>query len=107
MIPWVNVRLRPNGLPIAYTVWPTSRSSDEPTTIGLRRSPGASIWTTARSLSGATPTRRAFHADWSASVTRTVAEGLIVTTPAEVTWRALATTWKLVTTRPWSSHTNP
>ena len=40
MMPLVIVRLRPNGLPMAKTFWPTCRSCEVPSSIGLIASLG-------------------------------------------------------------------
>ena len=56
MIPVVSVRSRPNGLPIANTRCPTSRSAELPNTTGTRASGGASIFSTATSVAGSCPT---------------------------------------------------
>jgi hypothetical protein len=51
-IPVVSVSSRPNGFPIAKTLWPTFRSRLVPTRIGGSFASGAPILRTARSLSG-------------------------------------------------------
>ncbi len=93
MMPVVRVWSSPNGLPMANTFWPTSRSAERPTGMGRSLAAGASMCSTARSFSGAAPTSRASHSEWSERVTRAALEP----------W----TTWKLVTTWPWSSHRKP
>ncbi len=93
IIPEVMVWSRPNGLPMAKTFCPTSRSSELPIPMGFNMLAGAFICRTARSLSGAAPIRAALHVEPSAIVT----------------WMRLASliTWKFVTMRPLASQTKP
>ena len=91
--PVVRVWSRPKGLPMANTFWPTSRFFDSPTVIGCSLPAGAVICSTARSRSGAAPTREAFQVLWSARVTSSRL--------------ASEMTWKLVTIRPCRSQMKP
>ena len=59
MMPVVSVRSRPNGLPMAYTRCPTRSPLESPITTGSSRFAGASIFNTAVSLVGSTPTSAA------------------------------------------------
>lgn len=54
---------------MANTFWPTNKSAEIPIGIGLSLSFGASILSTATSLSWSNPTTLASKVDWSASVT--------------------------------------
>ena len=51
-MPVVSVWSRPKGLPMAKVLWPTCKSCDVPMGIGTSFDCGASIVTTAMSLSG-------------------------------------------------------
>ena len=54
--PTVMVVSSPNGLPIAITFLPTSNKEESPRLTGVSSTPGASMRSTARSLSGSDPT---------------------------------------------------
>mmetsp|Transcript_2631 Transcript_2631/g.5873 ORF Transcript_2631/g.5873 Transcript_2631/m.5873 type:complete len:223 (+) Transcript_2631:347-1015(+) len=55
MTPVVRVWSWPKGLPMATAIWPTFTGVEDPTFRGMRSFLGASILSTARSLSGSTP----------------------------------------------------
>ena len=93
-IPVVSVWSRPNGLPIANTFWPTIKSALVPTRIFVSLLCAPRIRRTARSNSGAAPTKSASYVSWLLSVT--------FAPPV-----APRMTWKLVTTSPASSQMNP
>jgi hypothetical protein len=79
---------------MANTFWPTSRLFEVPIAIGRSFALGGSTsWSTARSLSSATPTIFAFHTVLSFRVTSA--------------WLPPWMTWKLVTTWPSLSQRNP
>eukprot|EP00443_Scrippsiella_acuminata_P100965 CAMPEP_0115739050 /NCGR_PEP_ID=MMETSP0272-20121206/88719_1 /TAXON_ID=71861 /ORGANISM="Scrippsiella trochoidea, Strain CCMP3099" /LENGTH=97 /DNA_ID=CAMNT_0003183543 /DNA_START=172 /DNA_END=465 /DNA_ORIENTATION=+ len=60
--PVVRVLSRPNGLPMATTLCPTSKSAELPTSTGLNFDCGASTLSTAKSFSGSAPTKVASKA---------------------------------------------
>ncbi len=67
--PTVSVWSSPKGLPMASTRWPTTSPREAPRSSGRRLSRGASMRSTAMSLSGAEPTTSAGQSVWSESVT--------------------------------------
>jgi hypothetical protein len=93
MTPVVSVRSRPNGLPIATVGSPTSTSFDVPSASGSRSSPFGSTRSSARSVDGSMPRRRA----------RAVLPFWKRTEIAV----AFSTTWALVSSEPSSSMTKP
>jgi hypothetical protein len=78
---------------MARVFWPTDSSSPRSTRIGCRFCGGSSTRSTAMSLRGSVPTSSASKLLWSC----------IVTEKRRAPW----TTWKLVTTCPWTSQMNP
>ena len=56
MMPVVTVSSSPNGLPIAMTSWPTTRSSESAKDITCRSEGGSTSLITARSVVGSVPT---------------------------------------------------
>jgi hypothetical protein len=89
--PVVTVAWKPNGLPIAIATWPTRTRRDSPSTAG--GTPSAAIRTTARSVSGSSPTSVAGTRRPSASIA--------------VIFAAPWTTWLFVSTKPSVVNTNP
>ncbi len=92
-MPAVSVNCWPNGLPIAYTRWPTNTSSESANVTGARATPDGSTRMTARSASGSRPTSSAATIVPSMNVTRI--------------YCASSTTWLLVTMWPSVSITKP
>ena len=82
--PAVTVYWNPYGLPMAITSWPTRIAEESPSGAATRSSP--EMRTTARSVSGSAPTRRASNCRPSARVAVTVA--------------ASATAWLVVRMKP-------
>ena len=66
--PAVTVQSKPNGLPTATAIWPTRSADESPNATGVRS--GACSRTTARSVSGSSPTRWPGSLRPSSSVTR-------------------------------------
>jgi hypothetical protein len=89
--PAVTVAWKPSGLPIAMTSWPGLSAAESPrSAVG---SPVAPRRSTARSVSGSSPTNSAAYCAPSGSVARTAA----------APW----TTWLLVSAKPSGVKTNP